>query len=150
MTSGFRFRLEPVRRLRASREDEAQRALAAALRDEQQARRTVADAERRAAGALRDQARAWTGPLSGDDLRARARWSERTAAGRDAARLELDRRRTATDARRGLLAAASRDRQLLDRLHDRRAAEHQEAAARDEQRQADEQALTLHRRRAAA
>lgn len=150
MSASFRFRLEPVRRVRQRREDDARAELADALRREDEARRSHADAvarDRAARGHLRRTRRDAT--LTGAQLRAQEAWMAR-AAGEIASReLVLDRQVEESLARRALLADAARERQALDRLRQRRLEAHEAAVARAEQAHLDEIALALHRRSAA-
>lgn len=146
----FRFRLEPVRALSERRETEAQSALASALHDETVARAHVEAAAGLNADAVREMAQRFTsGPLTGPQLLAQEAWIARTAGEHEATMLEHDRRRTETDARRGLLTEAARDREVLERLRVRKRAEHLAVMARQEQESLDEIALGMHRRRSA-
>jgi flagellar FliJ protein len=149
--SAFRFRLEPVRALSERRETEAQSALAAAMADENAARDQVEAARGLTDSAIRGMAERFAAgaPLTGDQLRAQEAWIARTAGEHEATMLEHDRRRTETDARRGLLSDAAREREVLERLRVRRRAEHMAVMARQEQESLDEIALGMHRRRSA-
>lgn len=149
--SPFRFRLEPVRALSERRETEAQSALAAALADEAAAQREVEQAAGTSASAVRGMAERFAagGSLTGAQLLAQEAWIARTAGEHQATMLEHDRRRTETDARRGLLTEAAREREVLERLRVRRRAEHLAVVARQEQESLDEIALGMHRRRSA-
>jgi flagellar FliJ protein len=62
------------------------------------------------------------------------------------ASLELARREAEVEARREVLAAAARDRQAIDKLKERRKAEHEAEWARRSQNTLDELALAVHRR----
>jgi len=62
------------------------------------------------------------------------------------ASLDLDRQDAEVTARREILAAAARDRQAIDRLKERRKAEHDAHWAVRAQNQLDELALAMHRR----
>ncbi|WP_026911655.1 flagellar export protein FliJ [Patulibacter minatonensis] len=153
MPPSFQFRLEPVRSLAERRETEAQSALAAALADESSARSALADADARsraAVAALGTCLNAGSGgTVTGAQLRAQEVWIGSTLVHREAAALDVDRRVTETGARRGLLVEAARDHEVLERLRERRAAEHRATCARIEQEGLDEIALGLHRRRSA-
>lgn len=149
VSASFRFRLEPVRRVRQRAEDDAKADLADALRREGDARRRheAAVARERAA---RGQHRRQPGQaLSGADLRAGEVFLLRTADDASRQELELERQIQESLARRALLADAARDRQALDRLRERRLADHEAHERRVEQDQLDEIALVLHRRSAA-
>lgn len=150
MSQVFRFRLEPVRALSERRETEAQSALAAALADESAARVRLADAEQESrAAVLGLGACMQDGPVTGAQLRAQEAWIGRTAVRRESLALDVDRRVTESDARRGVLTVAARDHEVLVRLREKRAAEHRAAQDRLEQEALDEIALGLHRRRSA-
>jgi flagellar FliJ protein len=150
VSTAFRFRLEPVRALQERKETEAQSALAAALAEATAAAGLVAAAQDRSAAALRDMAeRHLAGPTTGAQLRAQEAWIDQTAVQHQATMLELDRRRTECDARRGLLTEAARDREVLERLRSRKRAEHEAAQERVAQTALDEIALGMHRRRSA-
>jgi flagellar FliJ protein len=143
----FNFRLERVRALRERSEDRAKEELADSLRD--QAR---GEALLRAAAAQVDGAReatrgtATAGPVSGVDLLAAQAYLERTERERVAAELDLSRREAEVAARRAALQTASRERRVLERLKDRRRAEHERELARVEGQMTDELALAMHRR----
>src|SRR3954467_4973898 len=66
------------------------------------------------------------------------------------ASLDLDRQDAEVAIRRENLAAAARDRQAIDKLKERRKAEHDAEWARKSQNTLDELALAVHRRGAAA
>jgi flagellar export protein FliJ len=153
VTQAFQFRLEPVRSLAERRETEAQSALAAALADEASARSVLADAEARSKAAVAALGTCLNtgsgGTVTGAQLRAQEAWIGSTTVQRQAAALDVDRRVTECDARRGLLVEASRDHEVLQRLRERRAAEHRATVGRIEQEALDEIALGLHRRRSA-
>ncbi|WP_210493810.1 flagellar export protein FliJ [Patulibacter sp. SYSU D01012] len=149
MSSAFRFRLEPVRAVSERKEEDAQSALAAALRTERAARERLDAAAGDVGAALRDAAdRRATTALTGQDLLGQEAWIMRTTARRAELLLDLDRQVTETGARRALLADVSRERQVLERLRDRQQAAHRAAQERIAQDQLDEIALGLHRRRA--
>jgi flagellar FliJ protein len=88
--------------------------------------------------------------MSGQDLLAAQAYVERTARARQAAELELDRREAEVDARRTALVAAARDRQVLERLKERRKADHRRESDRVEGVLLDEMAIVSHRRTEAA
>lgn len=150
VTSGFRFRLEPVRALRARGEERAQGALAAALDREQGVRRELADASARSRDARRQATpRPDGGRISGAELRAAAVWIDRTGQRQQELALALDRHVNDSVAHRGLLTEAARERQVLERLRERQQAAHRAEQGRVEQAELDEVALVLHRRRSA-
>jgi flagellar protein FliJ len=143
----FTFRLERIRSLRERAEDRAKEEYAASL-----AHRMDGVAMLRAAAEHRDHARAATRPpvdaaLSGTDFLASQAWLERLERARQAAELELDRRDAEVDARHVALVIAARERHALERLADKRRAEHTLESSRREAYELDELAAAGHRRR---
>jgi flagellar export protein FliJ len=143
----FTFRLERIRSLRERAEDRAKEEYAASL-----AHRMDGVVMLRAAAEHRDQARAATRPpvdaaLSGTDFLASQAWLERLERAREAAELELDRRDAEVDARHVALVNAARERHALERLADKRRAEHALESSRREAYELDELAAAGHRRR---
>ena len=150
MTRPFQFRLERVRALRERVEEQAREDLASSL-----AVRMKGEAMLRAAADDVDAAqdarrRTATADLSGAELLALQAYLERTERQRESAALELDRRDAEVDARRQALTVRSQERQVLERLKDRRRADHKREMERREGALLDEMALTLHRRSAEA
>jgi flagellar protein FliJ len=142
----FNFRLERVRALRERFEDMAKEELAESL-----SIRLKGEAMLQAAQELHSEAqdaRRAVGErdLTGDDLVAYQAYLERTERGREAAALELDRRDAEVDARRTALTAAARERQVLERLKERRRRDHSRAAERRDGALLDEIAIVRHRR----
>lgn len=107
---------------------------------------TIADARER----FRGTASGSDVPLPGADLAATNAYLERLAGRRAVAVRDLNASRDEVGRRRRDLEAAARERQALDRLRDRRLAEHDREAARSESSQLDELALAGHRRRQAS
>ena len=146
----FTFRLERVRALRERAEDQAKEEYAASL-----AHRLDGAALLRAAADERDRARQDVRPdgdmpLSGADLMAAQAWLDRLERAREAAALELDRRDAEVSARHTALVNAARERHALERLRERRQADHALEAARIENAELDELAAAGHRRRMSA
>ena len=142
----FNFRLERVRALRESFEDQAREELAASLSVRLKGEamlRAASDTYTRAQDTRRESA---TLELTGHDLIASQAYIERTSRMREAAELELDRREAEVDARRTALLAAARERQVLERLKERRRADHRRESDRVEGALLDEMAITSHRR----
>ncbi len=81
------------------------------------------------------------------DLAATSAYLERLAGRRAVAVRDLNLSRGEVDKRRRDLELAARERQALDRLRDRRRAEHDLEATRAEGARNDELALAVHRRR---
>lgn len=144
----FTFRLERVRALRERAEDSARERLAASLSHRLAGEAMLQAADARVGGALD----AWREtaprtPASGADLVALQSYLERAERDRSVAARELDRCDAEVDARRDQLAAAARERQALERLKDRRRADHQREAGRRESAVLDEMAIGRYARR---
>ena len=142
----FRFPLERVRAVRERAEEQAQEELASSL-----AVRVEGEAMLRAAAddvgdAQRARRSSSTGVLSGAELVALQSYLERAERMRESAALELDRREAEVDARRAALTARSQERQVLERLKDRRRVDHDREMDRREGVLLDEMALNAHRR----
>jgi flagellar protein FliJ len=146
----FNFRLERVRALRESFEDQAKEDLAASLSVRLKGEamlRAASESFTHAQATRRDSA---TLDLTGQDLLAAQAYIERTSRARQAAELELDRRDAEVDARRTALIAAARERQVLERLKERRKADHRRESDRVEGALLDEMGISSHRRAGAA
>lgn len=143
----FTFRLERVRAVRERLEDQAKEDLAASL-----SQRLKGEAMLRAATDDLDSARAARvetltgGVTSGTDIVAAQAYLEHAQRTREARALELDRRDTEVAARRDALTAAARERQVLERLKERRRQDHRREAERQQGAALDELALGVHRR----
>ena len=146
----FTFRLERVRALRERGEDLAKQQLAGAL-----SHRQGCEERLRETGAELDLARARQrdlaagGPASAMDMIARQQYIERVERNRLQGQHELVQSEAEVERRRASLVEAARDRQALERLKDRRRADHALALKRFEGAEMDEIALTVHRRSAA-
>jgi flagellar FliJ protein len=149
----FRFRLERLRWLRQQAERSAQEELAASLGRQRSDERSLREIEATIAGA-RESERAAAAPSdpprSGSELAAANAYLERLAGRRALAARELAASSGEVDERRRSLQLAARERRALDRLRDRRRAEHSLEATRSEGAQLDELALAAHRRGRAA
>jgi flagellar protein FliJ len=144
----FTFRLERVRALRERAEDQAKEEYAASLAHRLEGVALLRSAAEHRDAARRQAARADDSiALSGTDLLASRAWLDRLERAREAAALELDRREAEVDARHTALVHAARERHALERLHERRRADHALEAARRESAELDELALAAHRRR---
>ena len=146
-TPSFTFRLERVRTIRERAEDRAREALTVELRNRAEGEVLLRDATD-AVTAARDAGRNTVtgGRISASDFLSAQAFLERTERLRVEASLELARREAEVDARRDVLAAAARDRQAIDKLKERRKAEHDAEWARRSQNTLDELALAVHRR----
>jgi flagellar FliJ protein len=142
----FNFRLERVRALRESFEDQAREELAASLSTALKGEAMLRAAHETFTGAQASRRQTAAHELTGQDLLAMQAYVERTNRARQAAELELDRREAEVDARRTALLAAARERQVLERLKERRAADHRRESARVESVLLDEMAINSHRR----
>jgi flagellar protein FliJ len=148
-TARFRFGLERVREIRAHDEDKAKEAFAASLAQRMRGAALLAAAAAQlddAQASRRDAAPA----ASGQDLVSMQAYLDRVEQSRRDAERELAQREAMLADRRRALTEASRRRQALDRLKERRAAEHAAEAARREGVLLDEVALAAHVRRGAA
>jgi flagellar FliJ protein len=146
-TPSFTFRLERVRTLRERAEERAREALSAELRVRAEGEAMLRQATE-AVGAARAAGRCAVtgGRTTAIDLMAAQNFLEKTERTRVEAELELARREAEVDVKRRLLAAAARDRQAIDKLKERRQAEHDAEWARRSQNTLDELALAVHRR----
>src|SRR5262245_9277273 len=137
----FQFKLEPVRALREQAERHAMKELADEL-----AREAALRSEADAAAARLAAAQAAPQPLtSGADLRAQQVYMERREREVVQAHEQVGLQEQQVELRRAGLEAASRDREVLERLKDRRRTEHDRAAARAEQAHVAELTLARYR-----
>lgn len=145
-TARFRFGLERVREIRAHDEDRAKEAFAAGLAERVRGAAMLAAASQELDDA--HAARRGGAPAaSGQDLVSMQAYLDRVEQSRRDAERELADSEAALDQRRSALTEASRRRQALDRLKERRAAEHAAEAARRESAFLDELALNSYVRR---
>jgi flagellar protein FliJ len=142
----FAFGLERVRELRVHTEDRAKEAFAASLGERGRGadRLTAAELELAAAHEAGRQA---TVADAGELVRRQA-WLQRLERSKTDAALALLALDAELAAQRHRLQDASRAREVLDRLKERRHAEHRAEAARVEGLALDEMALQAHARRA--
>ena len=146
-TPSFTFRLERVRTLRERAEERAREDLSNELRVRAEGEALLQQAAV-AAVAARDRSRATvsTQRLASTDFLAAQAFIERTERVQIDASIELSRRDAEVAVRREALATAARDRQAIDKLKERRKAEHDAEWARKSQNTLDELALAVHRR----
>jgi flagellar protein FliJ len=145
----FRFPLERLRALRERGEDLAKQELAGAMhRQASCAERLRAMGEEVAGAFAAQRAASANGAANAHELAAHQAYLERMEQVREAGRLDLDRHDAEVDVRRDALREAARERQALERLKERRRADHERAVARAEGAVLDEIALTQHRRSA--
>lgn len=147
MSRPFTFRLERVLEVRERTEGKAREDLAATLRHAREGSELLAAAET-ALAMGRDSARAAAADpgTGGAALIAQQAYLERASRMARAAALDLDRREAEVGARRGALAAAARDKQVLERLKERHRSEHELETLQIEGALIDEMALAVHRR----
>lgn len=143
----FVFRLEAVRALREQRQQQAQQELAheISLRDERA--RELTDASQRVDQALADAAPETGATVPAHQLAARQAWVERVQREHQDARAGLATQDTQVAAGRERLVVASRDREVLERLRERRLTDHRRDVARRDEATMGEVALAAHRRR---
>ena len=147
--TSFRFPLERIRALRERGEDLAKQELAGAMSQRASCAERLRAMGEQVSGAFAAQrAAAAASTTSPHDLAAHQAYLERMEQVREAGQLDLDRHDAEVDARRDALREAARQRQALERLKDRRRADHDRAVARAEGAVLDEIALTQHRRSA--
>jgi flagellar FliJ protein len=147
----FRFRLERIRSVRERVEEQAREDLAASLavRLKGEGMLRAAEAELEAAKASRLAAGSQQ-VASGKDLVAAQAYVEHAERRREARMLDLDRCDADVEVRRQALLQAAKDRQALERLKERKRAEHDLEAQRVAGIALDEMSLNMHRRQAAA
>lgn len=146
----FKFRLERVHDLRRQAERGAQEELAGALGRQTTEERSLGQVDETIEAArerFRNVASGDADSRPGDDLAATNAYLERLAGRRAVAVRDLNLSRGEVDRKRSSLELAARERQALDRLRDRRRAEHDREMGRAEGAQNDELALAGHRRR---
>lgn len=148
MTS-FRFPLERLRALRERGEELAKQELAGALHRQARCAERLRAMGDEVTGAFATQrAAAAGGSSSAADLLAAQAYLERMEQAHEAGQLDLDRHDAEVGARVDALREAARQRQALERLKERRRADHDRAVARAEGAVLDEIASTQHRRSA--
>jgi flagellar FliJ protein len=150
METPFRFGLERVRQVRTHAEDQAKEQFASSL-----SQRLRGEALLRAAEARLQDARGGAAPaqgmaLSGADLVSRQAWVERLERSRSDAAVRLSGLDHQLETSRSSLTAASRRREVLDRLETRQREAHRLRYERRAGAELDEMALQMHARRSAA
>jgi flagellar FliJ protein len=145
----FTFGLERVRELREHAEAQAKEELASSLNQRMKGAAMLAAASDALAAAAEAGRPEEGARLSAADLIAHERWVQALKREEENAALSLDRLDAEVDARRSALGDASREREVLERLKDRQAAEHRAEMARRDGVELDEIALSMYQRRAA-
>ena len=150
MRQTFKFRLERVRELREHTEAQAKEQLASSLHQRVRGAAMLAAASQELADAAQVGRPQEGAQQHAADLVAHERWMQALRRDQEDKALTLDRLDAEVDARRSALGAASREREVLERLKERKRSEHAAVAARREGAMLDELATTLHIRQAAA
>jgi flagellar FliJ protein len=145
-TARFRFGLERVREIRAHDEDRAKEAFAASLAERMRGAALLAAAAQQLDDAHAAR-RGGADAASGQDLVSMQAYLDRVEQSRRDAERELAHSDAAVADRRAAMTEASRRRQALDRLKERRAAEHALQSARREATFLDEIATSTYVRR---
>jgi flagellar FliJ protein len=145
----FRFRLERVRALRERREDAAKEDLAGAMLRHRRCEEEVEAAAARIANARAAQVDATRMTSSASDMLARQAYLERAERAQQATRVDLQRQEVELAQRRAALTQAAQEREALERLKERRRADHAREVARREGLMLDEIAINGFRRNAA-
>ena len=146
----FQFRLERVRALRERAEEQAQEELASSLSHHLKGEAMLRAAAENVDGAREARRKSSIHDLSGPELIALQADLERAERAHESAALELDRREAEVDARRATLTPRSLERQVLERLKERRRDDHRREMERREGVLLDEMALNAHRRQGAS
>ena len=146
----FTFKLERVRALREQTEERAKEELAASLALRLRGEAMLTAASESVDAARNTQRETATSPVSGQDLQAAQAYLERVERERESAAIAMYRTDAEVEARCNLLQTAAREREVLERLKERRRAEHKREADRAEGAALDEMALGIHRRAKAA
>ena len=147
----FNFRLERVRSVRESAEEQAREDLAAslALRLRGEGMLKAAEMELETAREMR-RSSGTHAVVTGTDLIAAQQYMEQAERRREARMLDLDRCDAEVETRRHALVEAARERQALDRLKDKKRKEHEVESQRMAGVALDEMSLNMHRRRVEA
>jgi len=142
----FTFGLERVRELREHAESQAKEQLAGSLSQRLKGAAMLAAAQEELRNA-RTERRAEPGtPLDPQAMIAQEHWVRSLEREEEAKALSLDRLDAEVDARRAALGDASREREILERLKERKRTEHKRELARKEGAELDELALSMHMR----
>ncbi|MEZ5101943.1 MAG: flagellar export protein FliJ [Thermoleophilia bacterium] len=142
----FTFNLEAVRSLREQAETQRKEELAHELLRHAQTQAELRRAHESLADARDQGTRLVARPLSGADLTLQQAFVERLEREAVQAHHGVAVQEQVVERRREALVGASRDRQVLDRLRERRLREHEEEALRREEGVLGEIALAVHRR----
>ena len=149
MRNTFQFGLERVRELREHVESQAKEELAASLNQRLRGAAMLAEASEELASAAAAGRPAEGATRNAADLIAHERWMQALRRDQEHKALSLDRLDAEVDARRSALGDASRDREVLERLKERKRTEHKAEVARRESVELDELATNMYLRGAA-
>jgi flagellar FliJ protein len=149
-TPSFTFRLERVRSLRERAEERAREALAQELALRLRGAAVLEQALAATAAARDNGLAAQRSGAPAGDLLATQLWIERSERVTREAAHDLDRQDAEVAARRAALSGAAREREVIEKLKRRKAADHEREWARRAQNELDEIALGVHRRGRAA
>ena len=133
--------------MRVKAEEQAREELSSELSHRMRGEAMLRRAAEQAAAARETHRSTASRGASGSELLAAQAWIERAHRQQQDAALDLDRRDTEVAARQEALVHASRERQSIDKLAERRRDEHDRAWAHRSQGELDEMALAMHRRR---
>jgi flagellar FliJ protein len=142
----FTFKLERVRALRERKEELAKEELAASLALRLRGEAMLHAAYENVEEARRLQRSAASSSMTAAELQAAQAYLERTERERESASLDLDRQDAEVEARRMALQNAAREREVLERLKERRRTEYLRESERRQGAVLDEMAITMHRR----
>jgi flagellar protein FliJ len=142
----FTFGLERVRELREHAEAQAKEELAGSLSQRLKGAAMLARAQEELETARTERKAEPGAPLDPRAMIAQEHWVRALERDQEAAALSLDRLDAEVDARRASLNDASREREVLERLKERKRTEHKREVARRETVELDELALSMHMR----
>jgi flagellar protein FliJ len=146
----FRFKLERVREVRADAEDRAREEFASSLSQRTKGIAMLREAEAVVEAAQDSQRASAHTSMTGLDLLSRQAYADRVRGGVESAEQAVSHADAEVAARRSALGDASRNREVLERLKERRRDEHRADAQRREAAELDDLATTAYVRRAAA
>lgn len=142
----FRFRLERVRTVRERKEKLAQQELARSISRLSSTQSELQSAEAQLQSAQAEQRSSSKATLGAVELQSRQAFLERVERDRSHKAGELKRSEADVAARGAALVRAAGEHEMLNRLRERRRAEHEREAALREGKLLDEIAATRHRR----
>jgi flagellar FliJ protein len=145
----FTFGLERVRELREHAESQAKEQLAASLNQRVRGASMLAQASDQLASAAASGRPAEGACQNAADLVAHERWMQALRRDQESKALSLDRLEAEVDARRSALGDASREREVLERLKERKRTEHRAELQRREGVELDEIGLSMYVRQGA-